>query len=155
MANLLGNNLVVRLGNLISSPVILCATSCTLNLNQNTIEATCKGDGTGTDKWSSAIAGSANWDISTDNLYNPDNTLESFDALAKIIIDDANGVADNEVDLVFEISNADAVSGTDVSFYSGKAILTDVSLNGPVDEFATYTANFKGTGALAITLTPA
>jgi predicted secreted protein len=152
MANLLGNNLVVRIGDAITDPVLLCATSCTLNINQTTIEATCKGDGTSGDKWSRAIAASANWDLSTDGLYNPDFVNEeSFDSMAKVIIDAANGTADNSVSVVFEIQNSASAIG-DVTMYSGTAILTDVSLNGPVDEFATFTANFKGTGALVQTL---
>jgi len=151
MAKILGNNLVVRIGTSVSDPVILCSTSCTLNLNQNTVEASCKGDpATSGDKWTSAIAGSASWDISTDNLYDDDITKESFDKLAQLIINDANGTADNSADVVFEIVGAVAPN---ITTYTGTVMLTDISLNGPTDEYSTFTANFKGLGIL--TQTPA
>ena len=146
MSKLLGDNLVVRIGTTTTDPVIMCATSCTLNLTQATIEATCKGDPEATgNKWVDSIAGAASWDISTDNLYDNDITLESFDKLAGIIIDDADGIADNEVDIVFEVVGA---TSPDVTYYSGKAVLTDISLSAPTKEYATYTANFKGKGKL-------
>ncbi len=148
MANLLGNNLVVRLGSNASGDVIMCATSCSLNINQNATEASCKGDpDSSPSKWSSSIAGTASWDISTDNLYDPTMANNSFDALAKKIIDDANGTTDNSFPIAFQVINDSSVAG-DVEYYTGTVMLTDVSVNGPVDEFATYTANFKGIGAL-------
>ena len=149
MATLLGNNLLVRLGADETGDVILCATNCTLNINQATTESSCKGDpDSGGNKWSTSIASTATWNISTDGLYDPAIASKSYDALAKYIIDDANGTADNSVSVVFQIINSGAIAG-DVEYYSGTAIITSCVLNGPVDEFATYTVEMKGTGALA------
>jgi len=150
MANILGNNLVVRVGTTAAGDVILCSTSCSLNLTQATTEASCKGDpDDGGNKWSNAIAGTASWSITTDGLYNPTITSFSYDYCADVIINDANGTAVNEVDLVFEIYDSASATTGDVTFYSGTAIVTSAVLNGPVDEFATYTVEFKGVGALA------
>ena len=145
MANILGNNLVVYIDGAtpVAGDLILCSTSCTLSLEQSVTEASCK-DAAGT-KWSTGIAGTASWSISTDGLYNPVLAAPSFDALAAKIIDDANGTTDNSVSIVFEIQDQ---TNPNIEYYSGTAILTSTSLNGPVDEFATYTAEFKGIGAL-------
>lgn len=145
MANILGNNLLVYIDGATPAlgKLVLCSTNCTLNLEQATTEASCKNAG-GT-KWSTSIAGTASWSISTDGLYNPVLSAPSFDALAVKIIADADGTADNSVSIVFEIENQ---ANPNIEYYSGTAILTSVSLNGPVDEFATYTAEFKGVGAL-------
>jgi len=149
MANILGNNLVVRVGTDETGDVILCATNCSLNIEQATTEASCKGDPASTSsKWSSAIAGTASWSISTDGLYNYTITSFSFDHFAAIMIDDADGTATNSVSLVFEVYDSTSATTGDVTYYSGTAIVTSASLNGPVDEFATWTAEFKGTGQL-------
>ncbi len=147
MSKLLGNNLIVRVGADETGDVLMCATSCTLNINQNATEASCKGDpDVGGNKWTTAIAGAANWDISTDGLYDDAMTNFSYDYLAGIIIGDANGTGTNELEIVFQI-NRSALIG-DIEYYSGKVMITDISLNGPVDEFATYTASFRGLGPL-------
>lgn len=145
MANILGNNLLVYIDGVTpdAGDLVLCSTNCTLNLEQATTEASCK-DAAGT-KWSNSIAGTASWSISTDGLYNPALSAFSFDVLASKIITDADGGTANSVQVVFEIVGQ---SSPDIDYYKGTAILTSASLNGPVDEFATYTAEFKGVGAL-------
>lgn len=141
-----GNNLLVLVGaSGETQTAMACATTCTLNVNQDSIEASCKSESNG--KWVSSIPGKVSWDISTDNLYDPTFTSNSFDKLLSTIIADADGTGSNEFDIVFQVVNDDAVSG-DVTAYTGKVQLTDISLNGPVDETSTYSANFKGVGKL-------
>ena len=145
MANILGDNLLVYIDGVTpaAGDLVLCSTSCTLNLEQATVESSCK-DGEGT-KWSTAIPGTASWSISTDGLYNPVLAAPSFDELASKIITDADGGAANSVSIVFEVSGQ---VNPDIEYYTGTAILTSCSLNGPTGEFATYSAEFKGVGAL-------
>ena len=142
MAIFNGSNLVVKTG---GTPVaIACATSCTLTVNQEAVEASCKDSG----KWVQSISGKASWEISTDNLYDPVLANNSFDGLVKSIIDDADGTADNLIEIVFEIENQ---ASPDIATYSGSVQLTSIALTGPDNDVATYTASFKGVGALTQT----
>jgi len=140
MSTFSGSNLVVKIG----THNIVCATSCTLTINQETITASCKDSG----KWTDGIAGKGSWSISTDNLYDPDITKESFDKLAQNIIDDADGGTENKMLLVFEIEGAVAPN---ITVYGGTGMLTDIALTGNDNELATYTANFTGLGKLTQT----
>jgi len=136
-----GSNLIIKIG----TESIICATSCTLTINQETISASCKDSG----KWTDGISGKASWSITSDNLYDPDISKESFDKLAKVIIDDADGNAANKFVIIFEIKGATA---SNVDNYTGSVMITDVALTGNDNELATYTANFTGLGSLKQTL---
>ncbi len=139
MAIFSGTNLIVSTG--ATPDEIVCATTCTLSINQEAVEASCKSTG----KWIESVPGKAGWEITTDNLYDPILANNSFDTLVKSIIDDADGTADNALEMVFEIK--DQVT-PNIATYTGTAQLTDISLNGDDNAPATYSATFKGVGAL-------
>ena len=151
MAIISGTNLVVKVDAAEGTPVVIvCSTTCTLNLNQEMVEASCKDSG----KWKSGVPGLVDWEITTDNLYDPSYVSNSFDKLAKYIIDDANGTAVNSLDIAFEVDNPDVVEG-DITAYSGACQLASLSLTGDDNSPATYSATFTGVGALVQELEPA
>ena len=80
MAIFNGSNLVVKTG---GTPVaIACATSCTLTVNQEAVEASCKDSG----KWVQSISGKASWEISTDNLGSVICKLSSSGPGPKVVL---------------------------------------------------------------------
>ena len=125
-----GKDLIVKIGD----DKIVCSTSATLNVNQATIEASCKDSG----GWINAVAGSKDWTISADGLYDlhPGTNETSFDDL----FDDL--VAGTAVEIIF--GGAD----TGDAIYTGAAYIVSTSLTGANDEIASFSAEFKGNGAL-------
>ena len=137
-----GNDLVVKFGDSGLEELIACSTSCTLDLAQATIEATCKDAG----QWASAIVGEKSWSVTTDALYqaNDADGTGGFVDLSTLIID-----GPNKTSVVFGGVN----SGENI--WTGEAIMTACSLTGAANDKATYTATFTGVGPLvASQITP-
>ena len=129
-----GTDIVVKFGTEDSEVAIYCSTSCTLNINAETVGASCKDGGS----WNQTVEGSKSWDVSVDGLYQID-TANGFIELSDLLI-----TGPNEVSLII---GQDTATG-DIS-WKGTAILTSTSLTGPDGEIATWSATFTGTGALA------
>lgn len=135
MALINGTDIIVKIGEVGSEVKIYCSTNCALNINQATISASCKD----AEQWANAIEGAKSWDVSVDGLYDQDPTEgKGFVDLADLIITGPNDIS--------VIIGLDITAG-DVS-WSGKAILTNCTLTGPDNEFATWTASITGNGAL-------
>jgi predicted secreted protein len=59
-----GNDLKVSLGEG-TTHALLCSTSCSLTINQDTIDSSCKNSGA----WGEFIAGGKSWEVSADGVY--------------------------------------------------------------------------------------
>ncbi|RLF66356.1 MAG: hypothetical protein DRN30_02285 [Thermoplasmata archaeon] len=143
MANLIaGKDLLVAFGTSGSESQIFCSTTCTLNINQATIAASCKdNDG----NWEQNIAGIRSWEVTVDGLYQLDSS-ESYVDISDLILSDTN-----QTSLVFGQS-AGGVGVTGEVTWSGDAVCTSASLTGADGEIATWSCTFKGTGELAKTV---
>ena len=116
---------------------IYCSTSGTLNINVNTVAASCKDSGS----WESNVDGTKSWTVDVDGLYQVDTEIGFVD-LADLVV----GAGPNDVEIVF---GQDTVTG-DI-YWTGSAVLTSASLTAPDGEIATWSASFVGDGALTKT----
>lgn len=110
------------------------AKSCTLNINVDTPDASNK-DSAG---WAAAIAGQRSWDGSFDGLYDPSGTY-NFEYVYDEIVS-------RSITTVVEIANIDGTGGGEV--YRGTAILNSHSLSAEMEQPATYSGTFRGTGRI-------
>lgn len=122
------------------------ATNHTLEINGETASTSNKDEGGG--DWSSDEVNILSWNASSENLYSEDGAGSNYDDLFDIMI------AKQPVDAVF-CKKSETV--TDVPTggwtpstpkYTGKVIITSLSLNAPNGEYANYTAQFQGVGEL-------
>lgn len=131
-----GSNLVVQFGTSGSEKVVLCSTSCAVNISADTKEVVCKGGG----GWKNLTAGSKGWDMSVDGLY-----VESAAGGGNIFSDIFDAIAaGTEVSVIFGEENPTTGQIT----YKGSAYITSTSLTAPADDNSTFSATFTGTGAL-------
>lgn len=127
MAAIKGNDLEVYIG----GTLVGKATSATLNINSNLLDASTKESA----GWLDQIAGQKSWDVSSEMLvdfslsYGVSELYTAF-------------VAGTEVVLVFG-------EGTgSVAKFEGNALVSSISINAANEELATVSASFNGTGSL-------
>ena len=125
----------------INGDSIAYATNHTLNITVETKDTSNKDEGGG--NWVS-------WEATTENLYSEEgegNTYaDLFDAM----------IAKTPIPAIFSLKNEASTVTTVPSGgwnpkapkYQGNVIITSLQLNAPNGEYATFTANFKGVGAL-------
>ena len=127
---------------------IAYATNHTLEISGETQDTSNKDEGSG--DWASNEVSILSWTASSDNLYSLDGEGDNFEDLFDIM------VAKTPIDAVFA-KKSQASSVVDVptggwtaatSGYKGKVVITSLTLNAPNGEYATYTAQFQGVGAL-------
>ncbi len=144
MSKIQGGNLML----FVDGKSIAYATNHTLEISGETKDTSNKDEGGGS--WKSEEVGILSWSATSENLYSYDgegnNYADLFDAM----------VAKTPISAVFCLRNeADSVTtvptgGWTVSVpkYTGNVVITSLSLNAPNGEYATFTANFSGVGAL-------
>lgn len=125
---------------------IYCSTSCTLNINQESTEASCKDSA----QWAAAVPGKKTWDVSVDGLYDPDHVDagpndKNFIGIADLFVDPTQT---NEVDLIF------GEGGVGLYVWTGKAFLTSCSLTGDDGSPASWSCTFQGVGPLKLDSNP-
>ena len=138
---------------------IAYATNHSLNINLSSTETSNKDQGTGT--WSTFEAGVLSWDVSSDNLFGTGTDMQGFgySDLVDLMLNK------NQIDVVFALEG-DSTSFTvgsgkldevpeggwkpknEMPYYSGKAIITSISLNAPNGDNASYSVSLQGCGAL-------
>lgn len=127
---------------------IAFATNHTLEISGESTDTSNKDEGAG--DWSSNEVSILSWSATSDNLYSLDGEGDNFEDLFDIM------VAKTPVDAIFA-KKSQASSVVDVptggwtastSGYKGKVVITKLSLNAPNGEFATYTVQLQGVGAL-------
>ena len=127
MACIKGNDLEVYIG----GTLVGKATSATLNINSNLLDASTKESA----GWIAQCAGQKSWDVSSEMLvdfslsYGVSELYTAF-------------VAGTEVTLIFG-------EGTGaVAKFEGSALVSSISINAANEELATVSASFNGTGSL-------
>lgn len=142
MSKIKGGDLMLFLG----GKSIAYATSHSLEITGETQDTSNKDQGSG--DWASQEISILSWTASSENLYSEDGAGDNFDDLFDLM------VAKTPIDAVF---SRKAETTTDVPeggwtskkpSYVGKVVITSLSLNAPNGEFANYTAQFQGVGAL-------
>lgn len=125
---------------------IAYATNHTLEISGETQDTSNKDEGAG--GWSSNEVSILSWTATSDNLYSTDGQGNNFEDLFDLMI------AKTPIDAVFALkseSTVDVPTGgwtPATTGYKGKVVITSLSLNAPHGEYATYTAQFQGVGAL-------
>lgn len=139
-----GDNLLLYLTS--GKTVVAYATSCSLQVNAETIDTSSKFSC----KWGSAMGGKANYTISADALYCNNASGISFDKLLEFM------VAGEQVE--WYIGEEQCFSGscednphtldTALNYYNGKAVVSSVSLEGGNNEIATCSITLNGAGPI-------
>lgn len=126
---------------------IAYATSHTLTISGDTQDTSNKDEGGGS--WASSEVSILNWSATSDNLYSTDGEGNNFSDLFDIMI------AKTPVQAVFCLkSQANLTDVPDggwspsVPKYVGNVVITSLEVNAPNGEYATFTAQFTGVGAL-------
>lgn len=126
---------------------IAYATSHTLSISGDTQDTSNKDEGGG--NWASSEVSILNWTASSDNLYSTDGEGNNFEDLFDIMI------AKTPVQAVFclksQMNLTDVPTGgwtPSVPKYVGNVVITSLEVNAPNGEYATFTAQFTGVGAL-------
>ncbi len=143
MSKVKGGDLMAFMG----GKSIAYATNHTLEINGETVNTSNKDEGGG--DWESSEISILSWSVNSDNLFSTDGQGNLYDDLFDAMI------AKQPINLVFATKSG---SATDVPTggwtaaipkFSGDAVITSLSLNAPNGEYATYTVQFKGVGALS------
>ena len=139
MAVIEGGDLLVKWGDAGSEVVLACETTSSLNITQAEVIGTCKGS----DRWTNRVPGDRDWSVSGSGLYDPDGAGGFID-MSDLILTDAN-----DVTVVY------GQGGSGETIWTGKAMLTTTTLNGPDNEMANYDFTFMANGPLVKgTVTP-
>lgn len=126
---------------------IAYATSHSLEITGETTDTSNKDEGGG--DWSSQEVSILSWTASSENLYCEEGAGDRFDDLFSLM------VAKTPIDAVFarkaeattDVPQAGWTKGS-APTYEGKVVITSLSLNAPNGEYASYTVQFQGVGAL-------
>lgn len=156
-----GENLMVFVGEGATATSIAYATSHSLNINLSTTETSNKDQGHG--EWQTYEGGVMSWDCSSDNLVGDENSHgKTYTDMVDLML------SKTPVSLVFGINKPNTAEPTTeengtlneapttgwtandakVPYYSGKALITSISLNAPNGDNASYTVSFQGCGGL-------
>jgi len=128
-----------------SATLIAYATNATININHSTRGTTNKESGA----WEEHMEGLRSWDISCDALY------AYLDASGGAI----GGLTLSELftDMIHTRAKLDVTFGTTGSTsgdtkYTGSVWVTSASLTAPLEDTATFSVSFQGSGALTQTI---
>nr|DAV01275.1 MAG TPA: tail tube protein [Caudoviricetes sp.] len=125
---------------------IAYATSHTLTISGDTQDTSNKDEGGG--NWSANEVSTLSWTAQSENMYSIDGAGSNFDDLFDIM------VAKTPVTATFSKKTETAVDVPEGGWtaskpdYEGKVVITSLELNAPNGEYATYTVQFTGIGAL-------
>tara|TARA_R100001440_G_scaffold15143_6_gene25699 strand:- start:2481 stop:2918 length:438 start_codon:yes stop_codon:yes gene_type:complete len=135
-----GTNLGVYVG----GTLIGFATSATINVNQSLRSTSSKASG----GWEENMEGIRNFDVSTDALYLYTNADGS--AVSEITADELYAHIHNRTSFTLKFGVGTTASG-DIN-YQGTAFVTSISVSAPMEDTATYSVSFQGSGALTETI---
>ena len=133
MATTKGSGWYILVGGRTVADKILCQTSASLDITKDTIEVTCKDT-----EWKTYLDGEKGWTMPFEAIK--DETAASVQA--EIIENIIGSGGELDVALVY------APTGTIVYGWSGKALITSVSISAPQNEAPTVSGTLQGTGAL-------
>ena len=134
-----GTSLVV----LVNGQVLGHSTSCSLSLAIDAPDASTKQSG----GWAEEIGGQRSWSVTTDGLSTvAPGVLATYVSTDELMI---LAAARTAVTVMFTtVSSGSTVNPGDV-YWSGQAFIESVDITADMENAATYSVSFKGTGALA------
>ena len=137
----LGKDLMLFVG----GKALALATSCKLSISAETIDTQSKDSGIWTEKDIKKLS----WNGSSENLFSADDKVNGYDVLLDLML------KRKPIEAKFGIpANADSdevpSSGWTLpaASYSGNVLITNLELNAPDGDKATFSATFEGTGKL-------
>lgn len=142
MSKVKGGDLMLFVG----GESIAYATSHTLEISGETVDTSNKDEGAG--DWDSSEIGKLSWTASSENLYSTNGEGNNYADLFDLM------VAKTPIAAVFSQKSESATTvptgGWTPTFpkYTGNVVITSLSLNAPNGEYATFSVQFQGVGAL-------
>jgi len=133
------------LGVYVGGTLVAYSTNATINMNHSPRSTTNKESG----GWEENMEGLRNWDVSCDALYawlDPSGSAISNETLSEIF----TGYLATRAS--FTLTFGVTTSGTGDTKYTGTAWLTSASLTAPLEDTATFSVSFQGSGALTQTI---
>lgn len=129
----------------VGGKALALATSCKLSISAETIDTQSKDSGIWTEKDIKKLS----WNGSSENLFSADDKVNGYDVLLGLML------KRKPIEAKFGIpANADSdevpSSGWTLpaASYSGNVLITNLELNAPDGDKATFSATFEGTGKL-------
>jgi TP901-1 family phage major tail protein len=129
----------------VGGKALALATSCKLSISAETIDTQSKDSGIWTEKDIKKLS----WNGSSENLFSADDKVNGYDVLLDLML------KRKPIEAKFGIpANADSdevpSSGWTLpaASYSGNVLITNLELNAPDGDKATFSATFEGTGKL-------
>ncbi len=143
MSKIKGGDLMLFLSN----KSIAYATNHTLEITGETSDTSNKDEGGG--DWSAQEVNLLSWAASSENLYSLEGEGDNFDDLFDLMVAKTpiQAVFAKKTQTATDVPEGGWTAGT--KGYTGKVIITSLALNAPNGEYATYTAQFQGVGALS------
>lgn len=127
---------------------IAYATNHTLEIAGETTDTSNKDEGAGA--WKSEEVKILSWSASSDNLYSLDGEGDNFEDLYDLMIAKTPVACvfakKSQASSVVDVPTGGWTAGSDG--YKGNAVITNLSLNAPNGDYATYTVQLQGVGAL-------
>ena len=130
----------------VGGKALALATSCKLSISAETIDTQSKDSGIWTEKDIKKLS----WNGSSENLFSADDKVNGYDVLLDLMLER------KPIEAKFGIpANADSdevpSSGWTLpaASYSGNVLITNLELNAPDGDKATFSATFEGTGKLS------
>ena len=131
----------------IDSKSIAYATNHTLTISGETQDTSNKDEGAG--GWASNEVSILSWSATSDNLYSVDGQGNNFEDLFDLMITKTPITAvfakKSQASSVVDVPTGGWTAGVG---YQGTVVITNLTLNAPNGEYATFTAEFQGVGAL-------
>lgn len=121
---------------------IAYATNHTLNLSAELADVSNKDEGSG--DWKVQEVKQMSWEATTENLYSVDGYNSLFTLMTAKTPITAVFAPKTETD----INVPSGGTWTASSGYTGSVIINSISVNAQVGDYATFTVNFTGVGAL-------
>lgn len=130
-----GTSLIVYVG----TNVVAHATSCSLSVSADLPDATTKDSG----GWAEEIAGLRSWSMTTDGLAVVSGTDYNVEDLYALVS------GRTEVTLKFTTNNGGTAVVGDAK-WTGDAFIESLDMTADMESPVTFSASFKGTGALVL-----
>ena len=121
---------------------IAYATNHTLNLSAELADVTNKDEGSG--DWKVQEVKQMSWEATTENLYSVDGYSSLFTLMTAKTPITAVFAPKTETD----INVPSGGTWTASSGYTGQVLINSIAVNAQVGDYATFTVNFTGVGAL-------
>lgn len=164
MKNYMGEQLQIFFGSGETAVVIACATSCSVNVDADSIDVSCKDTG----RFGATIPGKISWSITSDALFlipASGDTRMSYDKLMDKMISgeaidvswatvsnfDTQNSANATADADGHVFNATTKQTSAGDLYSGKAVVTSLQLTADNGALSTYSVTLSGKGKISKT----